>query len=336
MDNLSNEMSRTPSSERKLLNASQNLVYILHAFKVYHKLYKPIPILTKMISRRLFQNSDDADIMQSAIVTLNFDSTPEKESRRILSFITPNIKRNVFPQPDQDCSVCFDDQANTTLKKSAKRKPDNNDISLPKRRRHNVDLKTVVNILTENEQLIADGSRTYSLPTIQGKHQDLKSISPQTLADVVEGHYDDTIDSFRIIDCRYPYEFEGGHVRGAENMYLHETILTLLQNPTTEKQVLIFHCEFSSERGPKMLRFLRSKDRELNKENYPALNFPEVYLLDGGYKAFFGEIPELCDPISYRPMLHSDHSTDLRHFRAKSKSWTAGEKRRYARKSMRF
>ncbi|XP_052106143.1 M-phase inducer phosphatase-like [Mytilus californianus] len=266
--------------------------------------------------------------MQSANVTLNFDSTPEKAGRSILSFVTPNIKRNIFPQPDQDCSLCFDGHVNTTLKKSAKRQLDNDDVSLPKRRRHNDDVKTVVNILTQNDHLIADGSRTYSLPTVQGKHQDLKSISPQILADLVEGHYDGVIDSFRIIDCRYPYEFEGGHVRGAENMYLHETILTLLQNPTTEKQVLIFHCEFSSERGPKMLRFLRSKDRELNKENYPALNFPEIYLLDGGYKAFFGENPELCDPISYRPMLHSDHSTDLRHFRAKSKSWTAGEKRR--------
>ncbi|XP_063426457.1 M-phase inducer phosphatase-like [Mytilus trossulus] len=330
-------MSRTPSSERKLLNASQSFGYIfLHACNVHHKLYQPIPILTKMISRRLFQNSDDVDIMQSAIVTLNFDSTPEKESRSILSFITPSTKRNIFPQPDKDISDCLDAQVNTTLKISAKRKLDNDNVSVPKRRKHNVDVKTVVNTLTENDNLIADGSRTYSLPTVQGKHQDLKSISPQTLADVAEGHYDDTIDSFRIIDCRYPYEFDGGHVRGAENMYLHETILTLLQKPTTEKQVLIFHCEFSSERGPKMLRFLRSKDRELNKENYPALNFPEIYLLDCGYKAFFGEIPELCDPVSYRPMLHSDHSTDLRHFRAKSKSWTAGEKRRYARKSMRF
>ena len=34
-------------------------------------------------------------------------------------------------------------------------------------------------------------------------------------------------------------------------------------------------------------RFLRSQDREMNKDNYPALNFPEVYLLEGGYKAFY-------------------------------------------------
>lgn len=34
-------------------------------------------------------------------------------------------------------------------------------------------------------------------------------------------------------------------------------------------------------------RFLRSQDREMNKDNYPALNFPEIYLLEGGYKAFY-------------------------------------------------
>ena len=34
-------------------------------------------------------------------------------------------------------------------------------------------------------------------------------------------------------------------------------------------------------------RFLRSQDRELNKDRYPKLNYPEVYLLEGGYKAFY-------------------------------------------------
>ena len=33
-------------------------------------------------------------------------------------------------------------------------------------------------------------------------------------------------------------------------------------------------------------RFLRSQDREMNKNNYPQLHFPEVYLLHAGYKAF--------------------------------------------------
>ena len=50
-----------------------------------------------------------------------------------------------------------------------------------------------------------------------------------------------------------------------------------------------------------------------------------MYLLEGGYKRFFEEQPALCEPQDYKPMLHEDHGADLRHFRAKSKSW-AGEK----------
>ena len=34
---------------------------------------------------------------------------------------------------------------------------------------------------------------------------------------------------------------------------------------------------------------------------------------------------ELCEPKTYKPMLHKDHGDDLKHFRAKSKSW-AGER----------
>ncbi|CAC5369698.1 unnamed protein product [Mytilus coruscus] len=89
------------------------------------------------------------------------------------------------------------------------------------------------------------------------------------------------------------------------------------------------------------LRHLRSKDRQMNTENYPALNYPEIYLLDSGYKSFFQTSSDLCDPIDYRPMLHSDFSADLhhyrrvadvRHFRSKSKSWSSGDRSRLSRK----
>lgn len=55
---------------------------------------------------------------------------------------------------------------------------------------------------------------------------------------------------------------------------------------TPEKRlVLVFHCEFSSERGPRMCRFVRQKDRMMNL--YPNLHYPELYILKGGYKEFF-------------------------------------------------
>ena len=43
-----------------------------------------------------------------------------------------------------------------------------------------------------------------------------------------------------------------------------------------------------------------------------------------------------CLPQTYKPMLHKDHAADLRHFRGKSKSWTAGERPRLMRAALRF
>ncbi|KAH3849388.1 hypothetical protein DPMN_091788 [Dreissena polymorpha] len=52
-------------------------------------------------------------------------------------------------------------------------------------------------------------------------------------------------------------------------------------------------------------------------------------LLEGGYKAFYDTQSNHCLPQSYTPMLHKDHSENLRHFRVKSKSWAAGDKPRH-------
>ena len=129
------------------------------------------------------------------------------------------------------------------------------------------------------------------------------------------------------------YKFNNIYLfQNAINIYTKEGIAKFLTESTmtsSEKHVLIFHCEFSSKRGPKLCRFLRSQDRQLNKDNYPRLNFPEIYLLEGGYERFFHSHKELCTPEAYKPMLDKEHSADLRHFRVKSKSWAAGDKPRY-------
>ena len=42
-------------------------------------------------------------------------------------------------------------------------------------------IKTVVSRMSSDGDVIADGSRPYTLPTVSGKHKDLKSISPDTV-----------------------------------------------------------------------------------------------------------------------------------------------------------
>nr|XP_022336117.1 M-phase inducer phosphatase 2-like [Crassostrea virginica] len=186
------------------------------------------------------------------------------------------------------------------------------------------------------EDLVGDGSASHSLPTIPGKHADLKSITPETVTDLLVGKYDDVIGSYQIIDCRYPYEYEGGHIKGAVNFYKEMDVETIMSSQGSheaqagKRHILIFYCEFSSERGPKMYRNIRKADRSLNQDQYPKLNFPEMYLIHNGYKSFFESQKIFCEPEDYKPMLHKAHAQDLRHFRAKSKSFTSGEKRKKA------
>ncbi|XP_063435425.1 M-phase inducer phosphatase-like [Mytilus trossulus] len=170
--------------------------------------------------------------------------------------------------------------------------------------------------------MIGDGSRNCRLPTVFDSRHDLKCISADTLADVIRGSHN--IGSYSIIDCRYPYEFQGGHITNADNMFKPEDLSRLFTSKSPS--VLIFHCEFSIERGPAMCRNLRQKDRETNADNYPHLFYPEIYLLQDGYKSFYQTYPELCTPEGYLPMLDKGHASDLRHFRVKSKSWSVGQK----------
>lgn len=35
------------------------------------------------------------------------------------------------------------------------------------------------------------------------------------------------------------------------------------------------------------LRYFRSEDRNIHERSYPELHYPEIYLLEGGYKSFY-------------------------------------------------
>ena len=64
---------------------------------------------------------------------------------------------------------------------------------------------------------------------------------------------------------------------------MNHTGMEKLQERNKElRSIIIFHCEFSSERGPQMSKYLRKIDRGDNL--YPKLKYPELYLLEGGYK----------------------------------------------------
>ncbi|XP_044275477.1 M-phase inducer phosphatase 1 [Varanus komodoensis] len=187
----------------------------------------------------------------------------------------------------------------------------------------------IENILDSDQgDLIGDFSKVYLFHTVSGKHQDLKYIDSEMIVAVLNGKFSRFIKECVIIDCRYPYEYEGGHIKGAVNLPMEEDVEAfLLKKPIlssgNKRVIVVFHCEFSSERGPRMCRFVRERDRLGNE--YPTLHYPELYVLKGGYKDFFLKCKSYCEPQGYRPMHHEDFKEDLRKFRTKSRTW-AGEK----------
>uniref|UniRef100_A0A8C8ZH77 M-phase inducer phosphatase n=1 Tax=Prolemur simus TaxID=1328070 RepID=A0A8C8ZH77_PROSS len=190
----------------------------------------------------------------------------------------------------------------------------------------------IENILdSDHRELIGDYSKAFLLQTVDGKHQDLKYISPETMVALLMGKFSNIVEKFLIVDCRYPYEYEGGHIKTAVNLPLErDAEAFLLQSPIVpcsldKRIILIFHCEFSSERGPRMCRFIRERDRAAN--DYPSLYYPEMYVLKGGYKEFFPQHPNFCEPQDYRPMNHEAFKEELKTFRLKTRSW-AGERSR--------
>ena len=134
-----------------------------------------------------------------------------------------------------------------------------------------------------------------ALPVEPGERE-CDTISPNTLTRLMRGEFG---LEYSIIDCRFPYEFEGGHIKGAQNFVTpFELERTFFHNgepiPQSERTVLIFHCEYSSRRAPKLYKHLRALDRKLNQDHYPRLHYPEIYVLDKGYKSFVRTHDECC------------------------------------------
>ncbi|PWN45827.1 hypothetical protein IE81DRAFT_127452 [Ceraceosorus guamensis] len=161
------------------------------------------------------------------------------------------------------------------------------------------------------------------LPCHTSKDDGLMRISSDTLADLQSGKYATHIKEHFVIDCRFGYEFDGGHVGGAINLSTIEKVKAYFLTPgqglhadrpmpprsqsgassgtQPDKTVLIFHCEFSAKRAPSLALALRHADRAL-RHDYPSCHFPELYVLEGGYCGFFKEHPLLCEPVAYVEM----------------------------------
>ncbi|KAK9708963.1 m-phase inducer phosphatase [Basidiobolus ranarum] len=157
---------------------------------------------------------------------------------------------------------------------------------------------------TSKSSVLDSAGQYHTLPCYNGKEDILKRISANTLDDLISGKYTDLYDNLIIIDCRFSYEYNGGHIQGAINLNTKSELEEYFFNSSRnfERTIVIFHCEFSAQRGPRMALYLRNKDRELNIANYPNLFFPELYVLDGGYRHFYSTHKDNCEPQQYVEM----------------------------------
>lgn len=149
----------------------------------------------------------------------------------------------------------------------------------------------------------------------------MKSMSSQEFA-----------QKYVLVDCRYPYEFNGGHIKGAINVFdtskCEEVFYpsNSVHRAEIHQRIPIFYCEYSQKRGPSMAQTLRSVDRQRNVDVYPKVDFPEIYVIDKGYRNFFETFAEsadkhLCEPCSYVEMVDCRFAQHLKQFNFHKKSW---------------
>ena len=144
--------------------------------------------------------------------------------------------------------------------------------------------------------------QTPSLPCVPSDTP-VQQIAIETIVTLLNGAKFNGIDSFRVVDCRFKYEYEGGHIRGAVNIRTPKELEELYNqlSKVSGNHAIIFHCEYSKQRGPMTAGHFRKLDRTFN--HYPRLSFPDTYVLQGGYKEFWEKTeenrPNFTEPPNY-------------------------------------
>uniref|UniRef100_A0A915EKE0 protein-tyrosine-phosphatase n=1 Tax=Ditylenchus dipsaci TaxID=166011 RepID=A0A915EKE0_9BILA len=166
----------------------------------------------------------------------------------------------------------------------------------------------------------------YSLKLVEKPqivHKAFQSISGETLCQLMTSMSEEQfLQKFILIDCRYPFEYNGGHIKGSINLHdtakLQDVFFPVNRSKfeAVRSRIPIFYCEFSQKRGPNMAGELRRTDRKRNLYNYPNIDYNEIYVVDRGYRKFFVDdnFVNFCEPKAYVPMLHPDHLEELKRY----------------------
>eukprot|EP00055_Hartaetosiga_balthica_P017923 m.125401 g.125401 ORF g.125401 m.125401 type:complete len:871 (-) comp9428_c0_seq1:146-2758(-) len=149
---------------------------------------------------------------------------------------------------------------------------------------------------SENVDRVAkelDLSRAQLLSSsMSSRNSSTATITPLELYNVLMRKHQnsDKIDRVTVVDCRYNYEYSKGHVLGSVNLSTPQALcnyffMNLVDDIPCRNHVIVLHCEFSSERAPALAKIMRNMDRSINSVA-GRVKFPELYILNGGIKAF--------------------------------------------------
>ena len=96
-----------------------------------------------------------------------------------------------------------------------------------------------------------DETPLLQLPHFFIEDETIPRVSRETMIEVLDGKYSPCYEQSTIIDCRFEYEYTGGHIDGAINFNNKEELAgKLFTLATPQKTLLIFHCEYSAHRAP--------------------------------------------------------------------------------------
>jgi hypothetical protein len=260
--------------------------------------------------------------------TRSFSGTDFRTNKkRTLNEVSNQLNNNLNnKRKEENNSIIINNISNTTIPMDIVINHNNNE--------NNWNNLYKTNSFNELSFYFNDSTDNHILPTVKNTNTGgLNFISYKTLIEIIEGKYKKNFDKVFIIDSRYDYEYNGGHIIDAINIPkvedLHE--LFFRQPIVNAKVVIVFYCEFSSHRGPSgyfcidffkffhnlRAKYIRNIDRKLNE--YPKLYYNDLYILEGGYKNFFQNCKNFCYPPNYVGMKDKNYCELMKEFQKKNK-----------------
>ena len=273
------------------------------------------PCASKFTSKKLLNNLNEEK--ENLYEPLSNDSNRYEEEPKC----GLQQRTSLFRQKHKSIKVPLSATTNSDLQSSEDEYLKNDNFNVRDNTGNNITAKSFRCFLDQPSQ---------QLPSLsimkEERNPDLGYISSDTLISLMNNK--DFVDLV-LIDCRYQYEYNGGHINLALNIttpqLLEDTFFspniieakesahqfTCVQNDQSTRgadasnlrtKIIIFYCEFSQKRAPRALRTLRNLDRARNQ--WPNLHYPHSYILKDGYKSFFSKFPEMCtEQNSYVEML---------------------------------